>query len=98
MPELKVMKDHPFARMLKTNLCVTLNTDNRLVSNTTTVAELKKGIEAFRLSPKQLRDIVITGFKRSFYPGPYEERRAYVRKVMDYYDHLAKEHGIAPAS
>ena len=38
--------------------------------------------------------IVITGFKRSFFPGSYLQRRAYVRQVIDYYDGLAQAHGV----
>merc|ERR1712232_1058151 len=67
------------------------------VSRTTTVIELRKAIENFQLSPKQVRDLIINGFKRSFYPGPYEERRAYVRKVTDFYDRMVLEHGIGPS-
>ena len=36
-------------------------------------------------------------FKRSFYPGSYREKRAYVRGVIDYYDRVAAAHGV-PAS
>ena len=68
-----------------------INTDNRLVSNTTTLKELKLAIEEFDLTPKQLRDIVITGFKRSFHQVIV---MIYVRKVMDYYDAICKKHKI----
>jgi len=87
MPGLKLC-DHAINQMLRHNVCVTINTDNRLVSSTTTVEELKKTIVTFNLNSKQLKDLVINGFKRSFYPGPYEERRAYVRKVMNFYDEV----------
>jgi len=30
--------------------------------------------------------VIIYGFKRSFYPGSYIEKRAYVRQVIDHYD------------
>jgi len=94
MPELK-LKDHAMKKMLAHHVAVTLNTDNRLVSNTTVTKDIRSAIDAFDLSPKQLKDIVVNGFKRSFFPGSYEERRCYVRKVMDYYDRLAVEHGVA---
>jgi len=94
MPELS-LSDHPFQRMVSEKLSVCLSTDNRLVSNTTVVNELRLAVETFGLSKKQLRDICITGFKRCFYPGPYKERRAYVRQVMDYYDALEKQFQIA---
>jgi adenosine deaminase len=38
----------------------------------------------------QLRNTIVYGFKRSFFPGDYTERRAYVRSIIDYYDRLAK--------
>ena len=41
-----------------------------------------------------MKDIVITGFKRSFYPGSYTEKRAYVRRIINYYDKLEAEHGV----
>eukprot|EP00591_Stephanopyxis_turris_P001946 CAMPEP_0195521754 /NCGR_PEP_ID=MMETSP0794_2-20130614/19299_1 /TAXON_ID=515487 /ORGANISM="Stephanopyxis turris, Strain CCMP 815" /LENGTH=407 /DNA_ID=CAMNT_0040651373 /DNA_START=61 /DNA_END=1281 /DNA_ORIENTATION=- len=93
MPGLK-LENHNMRRMLEERISVTVCTDNRLVSNTTTVKELCLASKTFKLSPKQLKDIVITGFKRSFYNGPYTEKRAYVRKAMDYYDQIASRYGV----
>ena len=80
--------------MIDARISVSLATDNRLVSNTDMVTELRLAVTSFGLTPKQLREIVITGFKRSFYHGPYVERREYVRRVMDYYDAVAVQHGV----
>jgi adenosine deaminase len=96
MPDL-ALKDHALRRMVGSRLSVCLNTDNRLVSNTNMVKELRLAVRTFGLSPKQLREIVITGFKRSFYHGPYTERREYVRQVMNFYDMVAAKHGVASA-
>ena len=93
MPQLKI-EDHAFNQMLIHNCSVTLNTDNRLMSNTTTVKELKLAIDTFGLSPKKVRKIVIDGFKRSFYHGSYSERRAYVRQAIDFYDTIALKYNI----
>ena len=93
MPKLK-LEDHPFGKMVRNRISVTINTDNRLVSNTSTVEELKKAAYTFDLTAKQLRELVITGFKRSFFPGDYPTRRKYVRQVIDFYDSICRKHGI----
>jgi len=89
-----IVEKFAFKKMVESKLSVTLCTDNRLVSNTTTIRELHLAIVNFNLTAKELREIVIAGFKRSFYPGSYVERRAYVRKAMDYYDSLVEQHNV----
>jgi adenosine deaminase len=91
MPQLRRVEDHPFGRMVKEKLSVTLATDNRLISGTTVTAELQKAGEAFDLTPRELRSVVIYGFKRSFFPGTYKEKRTYVREAIDYYDRVMAE-------
>ncbi len=92
MPELRRVEDHPFGRMVRDKLSVTLCTDNRLVSRTTVTDEIDQACRAFSLSPRQLRNVIIYGFKRSFFPGTYGEKRAYVRQMIDFYDHIAAQH------
>ena len=98
MPDLRRVEDHPFGRMMRDKLSVTLCTDNRLVSRTTMTQEIAQACEAFRIAPKELRNIIIYGFKRSFYPGSYAEKRGYVRQIIDFYDRVAAAHGIANGS
>jgi adenosine deaminase len=88
MPELRRAEDHPFGRMVRDKLSVTVCTDNRLVSNTSVTEELARACAAFDLGPRQLRNVIIYGFKRSFFPGSYREKRAYVRQVIDFYDRV----------
>jgi adenosine deaminase len=95
MPGLEIA-DHAVRKMFDNSVSVTICTDNRLVSRTSTVDELKRAIDAFELTPAQVRDMIINGFKRSFYPGPYDERRAYVRRVIDFYDRTIAEHYVIP--
>ena len=85
------LRNHPFAKMHQRRLSTTLCTDNRLVSNTTVTRELGLALDLFDLSHKDLRHILIYGFKRSFYPGTYVEKRAYVRSIIDYYERLDRE-------
>lgn len=94
MPGLQLEK-HAIRKMIDHSVSITICTDNRLVSNTTMVDEITKAVEFYHLTPKQLRDIVITGFKRSFFHGEYAVKRRYVRSVMDFYDRLAEENNVA---
>lgn len=93
IPSLHQLARHPFRRMLASRLSVTLCTDNRLVSRTTLVRELRLAADTFHLSASDLRRILIYGFKRSFYPGPYLEKRAYVRSVINLTDRVLAAHG-----
>jgi adenosine deaminase len=91
MPQLRRVEDHPFGRMVKDKLSVTICTDNRLMSLTSMTRELSQACTAFDLTPRQLRSVVIYGFKRSFFPGTYLEKRAYVRNAIDFYDRVVAE-------
>jgi adenosine deaminase len=88
------LKRHPFARMLKERVSVTLCTDNRLVSRTTMTAEVQKAVSTFKLDAKQLKDLLTYGFKRSFYPGPYNEKRESVKQVLDIMERIFEEYGF----
>jgi adenosine deaminase len=85
VPELEQdLSRHPFGEMRKRRLSTTLCTDNRLVSHTTVTNEIQRAAEAFALTDREVRDILIYGFKRSFFPGTYLQKRDYVRQVIDY--------------
>jgi adenosine deaminase len=58
-----------------------LNTDNRLISNTTLTDEYLLAINTFNLSPQCIRTIVINGFKSAFLP--HNERRELIKAVVD---------------
>lgn len=89
VPELASdLTRHPFAEMRKRRLSTTFCTDNRLVSNTDVATEIVRAVEAFALTEREVRDILIYGFKRSFFPGTYLEKRTYVREVIDYADRV----------
>ncbi|MBQ7529000.1 adenosine deaminase family protein [bacterium] len=87
-PAIGKPENHAFGKMLDANLSATLCTDNRLVSHTTVTDELELAIKTFDMSLSQLRNTIVYGFKRSFYFGPYNERRRYVRQVINYYDDI----------
>ena len=79
--------------MLEQRLSATLCTDNRLVSHTTVSREIELAVDAFDMTNAQLRNTIIYGFKRSFFPGSYSDKRSYVRQIIDYYDRVLMEHG-----
>jgi adenosine deaminase len=92
VPELADdLRKHPFAEMRRRRLSTTFCTDNRLVSHTTVSDEIARAVEAFDLTPREVRDILIYGFKRSFYPGSYLEKRDYVREVINYANRVLEE-------
>ncbi len=91
-PEIRDLGRHAFKTMLKEKLSTTLCTDNRTVSKTTVSKEIELAMEAFELSNAELNDLIIYGFKRSFYPGSYRDKRLYVRQVIDYCDELWQEY------
>ncbi|HLP61551.1 MAG TPA: hypothetical protein VK186_22110, partial [Candidatus Deferrimicrobium sp.] len=91
IPEFKELKDHSFKKMREYGLSVTICTDNRLVSSTTVTDEIMKAVETFDISSKELKNLVAYGFKRSFYPGTYLEKRNYVRQVLDAFEAVEKQ-------
>jgi len=88
MPDLGDIRNHSLGAMLSRRLSTTLCTDNRTVSRTTVCKEIALAIRTFNPSMADLKDLLIYGFKRSFYPGSYREKREYVRRIIDYYESL----------
>lgn len=93
-PEIKGIKEHKFKDMLDKRIATTICTDNRLVSDTTVSKEFRLAIDNFDIPLKRLKDIVAYGFKKSFYPGSYVEKRTYAKKAMNYFDEVVKKYGI----
>lgn len=75
------LKEHPFKFYFDKRLRVTLNTDNRLISNTTLTQEYQLAIDNFALSPQDVRTIIINGFKSAFLP--HGKRRELIKSVVD---------------
>jgi len=90
-PELVRLEDHPFRKMMDSKLSCTICTDNRTVSHTTVTDEVYKAVNAFNLSLNEVKTIMVYGFKRSFFPRDYREKRAYVRKCMDYFEKIVED-------
>jgi len=91
-PQLRNLSDHPFGKMKEARLSTTFCTDNRTVSSTTVTQEIERAMTHLDLSLRELKRILIYGFKRSFFPGTYLDKRAYVRRIIDYYEQLESQH------
>mgnify|MGYP002629880980 CR=1 FL=1 len=89
-PQMKNLSEHPFRKLRDHRVSTTICTDNRTVSNTTVTRELQLAVEHFDLSRRDLRSILIYGFKRSFFAGTYQHKRAYVRQTIDYYNEVER--------
>jgi adenosine deaminase len=94
IPTLTNIKDHSFAKMLANHLSATICTDNRVVSKTNVTKELMLAIQNFNLTGTTLKDVIVYGFKRSFYPGSYSEKRNYVKQIVERYELLEKQYGM----
>ncbi len=90
-PLIRRVADHPLAQMLAHNMSVCICTDNRLMSNTSVSRELQLVATEMPVTRNQFRNLVIAGFKGSFFPGSYNEKRGYVRRVIDRYEALEEK-------
>lgn len=86
---VRSIREHPFYLYFRQGLRVTLNTDSRLISATTVSQELGLAARAFRLSPYELKRIIINGFKSSFLP--YATKARVLREVNLEIDRLFME-------
>lgn len=75
---VKSVKEHPFGVLFRYRFRVTLNTDDRLMSNTTMTKELKLAQEAFKLSLADLEKLTLNAMKSAFIP--------YKRRINLIYD------------
>lgn len=87
-PSLKQLSEHSFRKMIEHQLSVSICTDNRTVSKTTVTNEIMLALKHFKMTPKQLKNVIVYGFKRSFFPDDYAHKRLYVRKCINYYERM----------
>ena len=82
-------RHHPFHYYFRQGLRVTLNTDSRLISATTVTNEIALAARVFRLSPYEVKKIIINGFKSAFIP--YAEKARLLRQVTLEIDRIFME-------
>lgn len=87
---VKRIEDHPFGQYFEEGLRVTINTDNRLISDTTVSRELYLACEAFGLDVPDLRKLLINGFKSAFLP--HKEKVAMLKDAISRMDEVFTEY------
>lgn len=92
IPALKSIKNHPFAHMLDNKLSTAICADNRTVSKTNVTKEIILALQNFKWTEEMLQDVIITGFEKGFYFGPYLEKREYLKKVIARYNAVVEEY------
>lgn len=82
-------KNHPLKFYFDFGIRVTINTDNRLITDTTVTTELQRAVDTFGFDIHQVRQLVINGFKSSFLP--FHERQAILRRTSEELDRMIDE-------
>jgi adenosine deaminase len=77
---VKTMKEHPFGIYYRYRFRVTLNTDDRLMSNITLTDEYQTAAEAFNLDIDDLEKLSINAMKSAFMP--YKKRIPFIYNVI----------------
>ncbi len=72
--------EHPFDRLARLRFRVTVNTDNRLMSDTTMSQEMARLVEAFGYGWSDLERFTINAMKSAFIP--FDERLAIIDEVI----------------
>jgi adenosine deaminase len=80
------MASHPFKFYLDFGIRVTINTDNRLITDTTVTKELSSMVRQFGLTLKDVRNILVGGFKSAFLT--FHDRAQLVRKAQNEMDEV----------
>jgi adenosine deaminase len=84
---VRSVAEHPFGLYLKYRFRVTLNTDDRLMSNTTMTKELWLAHKAFKLTLDDLEKLTINAMKSAFIP--------YNRRLELIYDVIKPGYAVA---
>ena len=77
---VKSIADHPFDLLARSRFRVTVNTDNRLMSDTSMSLEMHRLVEAFGYGWSDLERFTINAMKSAFIP--FDERLAIIDEVI----------------
>ena len=88
---VRSLKQHPFRFYYDQGIRVTLNTDNRLMSDTTLTKEFGLARDLFDFTLHDFREVTIIAMKASFLP--HQERKEMIQSIAN---ELENEFGILP--
>jgi adenosine deaminase len=74
------LAEHPFAKLLRLGFAVTINTDNRLMSNVSVSSETAAVADTFGLGWAELEQVAVNGALAAF--APLEQRHRLVDDVI----------------
>lgn len=83
------IETHPLPFYMSYGLRCTINTDNRLITDTTMTDEYWTAVQAFDLNIGDLRKLMINGFKSSFMP--YRKKNTVTEQAALEFDNLVRE-------
>ena len=86
------IENHPLKFYMDFGLRITLNTDNRLVTDTTVTDEYKLACQVFHLTYDDIKRLVVDGFKSAFMP--FRKKREVMRLVLDEFEQVSQKHGL----
>lgn len=90
------LASHPLKLYQELGLRVTINTDNRLVTDTTVSRELWLVHTQMGLHVDEIKRIILSGFKAAFLP--FHQKQAYLRRVSGELDRIIEAHQPADPS
>ncbi|CAB4830403.1 unannotated protein [freshwater metagenome] len=76
----KTIKEHPIGKLAKLRFRVTVNTDNRLMSQTSMTHEMEELVKAFDWNFLDLQRVTVNALKSAFIP--FEERLALIEEIV----------------
>ena len=88
------LASHPLKLYFNLGLRVTINTDNRLVTDTTVSQELWHCHTQMGMSLRDIKQMVVAGFKSAFLP--FHIKQAYLRRVTEELEHFTADGQIRP--
>jgi adenosine deaminase len=93
---VKEFSAHPFRFYLDMGLRVTINTDNRLITDTTMTDEFHRAYREYDLYPVDVLDLVMAGVKSAFIP--YEYKREMIKRTKSRAKQLLVEQAAGSSS